>query len=203
MTNIFVDVLGNDLDNIKEVDNFLNTEEHIYLLGLAKKSELVFNENSLHFEAHLLVRDEKIEKIMNKVNKKIIKYATKVYNKKFLNNCNYGLNVHRVNSFTDPHVDIIDGPIGHNIPGQIEPTYNNWRDAWDGYLACNLYLNDDYIGGEVYFPERNYEFKPKANSLVMWPGNKHFIHGIRKTTNNSRYVYGVFIKFADYDKYSQ
>ena len=70
-------------------------------------------------------------------------------------------------------------------------------------MACNIYLNDDYDGGEVYFPDINYRFKPKANSIVTWPGNKNFIHGITETRTTDRYVYGFFIKFAEYEKYDQ
>lgn len=209
MTNNFIDVLGNDINNIKSVYDFLNKEDVEYLIDVAQKAESIFSGNQLHVPAFRYLNDDSLNEVKTfcdeKINNKIFKTAEEVYKQKFLKETfNYGLNIHRINSFTDPHVDIIENSPGEQEPGFKEPVYSNWRDAWDGYLACNIYLNDDYSGGQVYFPEREYfTIKPKANSLIMWPGNKHFIHGIKKTKVTSRYVYGIFMKFADYDKYNQ
>lgn len=203
MSNNFVDILGDNLDNIKTINNFLSSEEHSFLLNIAKKSEKLYNGESLHIDCFQFLDKSEFMMELKKINKKILKVAENNYNTKFVDNEEHGLVVHKINSFTDPHIDIIENNLVGNIPGNVEPEYKDWKDAWDGYLACNLYLNDDYEGGEVYFPERNYSFKPKANSLVTWPGNKYFIHGIRITKKSNRYVYGTFIKFADYDKYEQ
>ena len=201
--NNFVNILGSDINNIKIVNNFLNFEDKEELLNLAKMGDKKYNGNLLHVPALKYIQIKDLA-FLNKINNQILNSATKQYKMKFNNKkINFGLNIHKVNSFTDPHVDIIENTPGPQIPGKIEPEYPDWRNSWDGYLACNVYLNDDYEGGEVYFPEKdNFTIKPKANSLIMWPGNKYFIHGISKTLKNNRYVYGVFIKFADYDKYS-
>lgn len=37
-----------------------------------------------------------------------------------------------------------------------------------------FYLNDDYEGGEISFPELGRHFKPKAGSVIMFP--PHFLH---------------------------
>lgn len=204
MSNNFVDILGDSLDNIKTIENFLNLEDHIFLLGVAKKADTEYKGNDLHIESKKVVYDDFINEKFKIINDKILNAAEKEYNRKFINYNKSGLNIHRINSFTDAHVDIIDNTPGPQIPGKVEPEYPNWRESWDGYLACNVYLNDDYVGGEVYFPERNnFTFKPKINSLVMWPGNKNFIHGIKITQGSSRYVFGLFIKFAEYEQYDK
>ncbi|CAB4164762.1 Oxoglutarate/iron-dependent dioxygenase [uncultured Caudovirales phage] len=207
MTNSFVDVLGTNISNIKTGYDFLNQEELSYLLDLIKIGESRHNNERLHFSIFEYFNDNELstahEFAMN-LNNKIFNFVTKAYDTDFIKEKNnWGLNVHRVTSFTDPHVDIIEHSPGPQKPGLTEPTYPNWRESWDGYLACNIYLNDDYDGGEVYFPDRNYTFKPKANSIVTWPGNKNFIHGITETKVTNRYVYGFFIKFAEYEKYDQ
>jgi hypothetical protein len=205
--NNFVDVLGSDISNIKIGYDFLKEEELAYLLSTIKIAESRFKEDKLHFAIDKYLNDHErqpLHEFAMKINDRIIKFATKTYDKKFIQHMgNWAINVHRVNSFTDAHTDIIERSPGPQKPGFAEPVYTNWIDAWDGYLACNLYLNDDYNGGQVYFKDRQYIFKPKANSIVCWPGNKNFIHGITKTTKTNRYVYGYFIKFADYDKYNQ
>jgi hypothetical protein len=207
MTNKFVDVLGTDVSNIKTGYNFLNEQELSLLLDVVRKVEHKFDNKSLHFRALEFLEQEEswyFNYHVKPIHDKIFNFVTKAYNRDFIKEKNrWGLNVHRVTSFTDPHVDIIEESPGPQKPGFIEPTYSNWKEAWDGYLACNIYLNDDYDGGEVYFPDRNYRFKPKANSIVTWPGNKNFIHGITETRTTDRYVFGFFIKFAEYEKYDK
>ena len=206
MTNNFVDVLGTDLSNIKTGYDFLNQEELSYLLNIIKMGESRYKGTKLHYSPFETITDsdEFNSEFFIKINDKIFDFVTKAYNREFIREKdNWGLNIHTVNSFTDAHVDIIEHSPGPQKPGFTEPTYPNWKDRWDGYLACNIYLNDDYNGGEVYFTERNYAFKPKANSIVTWPGNKNFIHGITETRTTNRYVYGFFIKFAEYEKYDQ
>jgi hypothetical protein len=204
----FIDILGDDIENIKYVYDFLDKEDLEYLIEVAKKAESRFSGSQLHVAANNHLDGDSLSdfrKFGEKLNNKIFDVAKELYKQDFLTETfNFGLNIHRVNSFTDAHVDIIEESPGFQEPGLKEPVYLNWRDAWDGYLACNLYLNDDYSGGQIYFPEREYlTIKPKANSLIMWPGNKHFIHGIKKTKITSRYVYGIFMKFAEYDKYDK
>lgn len=207
MTNNFVDVLGTDVSNIKTEYNFLNEEEMYQLLDLIKLAESKDNSKQLHIRAFDHFKDDDLHyafQLVARLNNKIINFVTKAYDTEFIREkINWGLNIHKVTSFTDPHVDIVEHSPGPQKPGFTEPIYVNWKEAWDGYLACNIYLNDDYDGGEVYFPDRDYRFKPRANSIVTWPGNKNFIHGITETKVTNRYVYGLFVKFADYDKYNK
>jgi predicted 2-oxoglutarate/Fe(II)-dependent dioxygenase YbiX len=51
-----------------------------------------------------------------------------------------------------------------------------------------IYLNDDYEGGEIYFPDHKLEFKPKAGTLVFFPSNTMYIHGVREITKGVRYT---------------
>lgn len=51
-----------------------------------------------------------------------------------------------------------------------------------------IYLNDDYEGGEIYFPDQGIDFKPKAGTVVFFPSNNMFIHGVKEITNGNRYT---------------
>lgn len=51
-----------------------------------------------------------------------------------------------------------------------------------------IYLNDNYEGGEIYFPDHNIDFKPKAGTLVFFPSNNMYIHGVRTITRGTRYT---------------
>lgn len=55
-----------------------------------------------------------------------------------------------------------------------------------------IYLNDDYIGGELYYPEYNYEYKPKRKDLVMHVGD--IIHGVKEVTSGTRYAGTVLMR---------
>lgn len=56
-----------------------------------------------------------------------------------------------------------------------------------------FYLNDDYEGGELYFPALNFEYKPKAGDFVTFPSYERYTHGVRPVLSGSdRYVLAGF-----------
>jgi hypothetical protein len=50
-----------------------------------------------------------------------------------------------------------------------------------------VYINDNYVGGEIFYPQKNITIKPKALSLVMHPGNKEYEHGVNEVKETTRY----------------
>lgn len=60
-----------------------------------------------------------------------------------------------------------------------------------------LYLNDDYEGGELYFPEHQIEFKPPVYSYIMFPGGHDNIHGVKEILKGTRYTMVSFWDYAD------
>lgn len=48
-----------------------------------------------------------------------------------------------------------------------------------------MYINDDYEGGEIYYPDFDYWYKPKPGSIVFHTGNTR--HGVKKVTSGVRY----------------
>jgi hypothetical protein len=58
-----------------------------------------------------------------------------------------------------------------------------WRD-----YASVIYLNDDYEGGEFYFPEIGIEIKPMAGMLLAFPGGMRHFHGVREVAKAPRYT---------------
>jgi Rps23 Pro-64 3,4-dihydroxylase Tpa1-like proline 4-hydroxylase len=45
-----------------------------------------------------------------------------------------------------------------------------------------MYLNDEYEGGEINFPENNIMVKPKPGTIVFFPC--HYIHEVMEVTEN-------------------
>lgn len=61
-------------------------------------------------------------------------------------------------------------------------------------IASLVYINDDYEGGEIFFPNQGLQFKPPRNSLIFFPGDVNFLHGVTTVTNGTRYTMPSFWK---------
>ncbi len=60
--------------------------------------------------------------------------------------------------------------------------------------ACVAYLNDNYEGGELYFPDRGITVKPDAGSIAVFDASSDYLHGVHPVTgNNTRYAMTSFI----------
>ena len=57
-----------------------------------------------------------------------------------------------------------------------------------------LYLNDDYEGGEIYYPDLKIAIKPETGSLVIHPGTADYAHGVVPVESGIRYVTTAFTK---------
>jgi hypothetical protein len=68
--------------------------------------------------------------------------------------------------------------------------------------AAIIYLNEAYSGGEILFPEHMLEIKPQIGSLLVFPGGKENIHGVREVISGNRYSLISFWDFSD-SKYSE
>jgi len=49
-------------------------------------------------------------------------------------------------------------------------------------------LNDDFDGGETYYPQHNFSVKPKLGRLAIHPGDSAHEHGVSEIKNNTRYT---------------
>lgn len=59
-------------------------------------------------------------------------------------------------------------------------------------IAGLFYINDDYEGGELYFPEQGIQFKPKAGAAYFFPGDMNYIHGVTPIISGIRYTVPFF-----------
>jgi hypothetical protein len=59
-------------------------------------------------------------------------------------------------------------------------------------IAGLFYINDDYEGGELYFPDQGIEFKPKAGAAYFFPGDMNYTHGVREIRSGIRYTVPFF-----------
>jgi hypothetical protein len=55
-------------------------------------------------------------------------------------------------------------------------------------LSTVAYLNDSYVGGEIYFPQIDVEIKPEAGSVIFFPSNFVFTHTVKPIEKGFRYA---------------
>ena len=65
------------------------------------------------------------------------------------------------------------------------------------HISAVLYLNDDYSGGEIAFPEQGVVIKPSAGSLVIFPSTPPFFHESREIISGTKYMSPAFWHLLD------
>ncbi len=65
---------------------------------------------------------------------------------------------------------------------------HKWSRAIDRDLSVLLYLNSEFEGGEVWFPNSNFQIKPSRGTLVAFPSDWRYTHAAKPVTSGVRYV---------------
>ena len=91
----------------------------------------------------------------------------------------------------DPHSDC-EAIFFQDEFGSISMTpINNFSSIFIEYAALT-YLNDDYEGGEIYFPNFDLQIKPLPGELIFFPGTQHYMHGVNEIIAGNRYALMTF-----------
>ena len=84
---------------------------------------------------------------------------------------------------------------GHYIPHvDAETLYKDdigldiWEKTLDRDLSVVYFLNDNFAGGELVFPNLDLIIKPEAGTLVCFPSDHNYIHGVNPVTFGHRYT---------------
>lgn len=191
---------GNSEDNIVEVLNAVTEEEIEILLNFARnnknfdKTETEYNENgNMIYEASnwadRVVSVKTFEQYapeMIPILKNIVNRMQTVIEDFFdVKVISTGPCIVKwpPGSRQEPHAD----KEMHEGPDSGTPNAFPWYD-----LGTVFYLNDDYEGGELYFPLQGIEFKPKPGAAYFFPGDKYYIHGVRPIRSGIRYTLPYF-----------
>ena len=92
---------------------------------------------------------------------------------------------------------------GHYIPHvDAETLYKDdnglelWEKTLDRDLSVVYFINDDYSGGELFFPALDLVIEPEAGTLVCFPSDHNYIHGVRPVTSGHRYTIVTWMRVA-------
>jgi hypothetical protein len=174
--------IGNSKDTIKIIKNFISNEDVDFLKFIFEKKEFLSDEELK--KANYLA-NKTLEKMKNKAQDlfgfKLIEDVSMniQHNERF-----YILKRHE-NFVTDIHCDNFGD-------------YQNVMYMWSGTLSNLIYLNDNYSGGELYFPEHDLMIKPEKGMFVSFPGNFFNRHGIFPAIGDGRYAMSIFLKIENY-----
>lgn len=72
--------------------------------------------------------------------------------------------------------------------GQEYKTHYDSGPAMRRMITCLCYLNDDYEGGEIEFPNFNVKIKPQAGMLLLFPSTFAYTHTAYPVTEGSKYT---------------
>jgi len=72
-----------------------------------------------------------------------------------------------------------------------------WKKSMDRDISILIYLNEEYEGGELVFPNQHISLNPKAGMLVAFPSDHHFAHGVKPVTAGTRYALVTWASLND------
>jgi hypothetical protein len=95
------------------------------------------------------------------------------------------------NGFVNP-IYVFKALGSHWVPGSVGGLHVDAQDP-EPFIEWStiIYLNDpsEYDGGSIYFPNQNFEYKPKMYSAVFFPSaGSEYIHGITKVESGARHT---------------
>lgn len=170
--------IGNSIENIQYVENVLSEEEHKVLLNYSQSAESWKQQPWLARTIESENLPDQILEILNKVFDFVYNKSVELYGVK-------------INRFHRSALHIVKFVKGFYLAPHVDTL-----SAEGNHIASVYYINDDYKGGEINFPDHKLNIKPKANSLVIFPGNENYLHEVRKIIDKDRYSSAMWFQFT-------
>jgi predicted 2-oxoglutarate/Fe(II)-dependent dioxygenase YbiX len=78
--------------------------------------------------------------------------------------------------------------IRHADSENMNPETQTWSKVIDRDISLLIYLNDDFEGGELSFYKFNYQIRPRAGAVVLFPSDHRYLHQAEIVTKGVRYA---------------
>jgi hypothetical protein len=181
--------LGVDKNRIVEIPNFVSKDVADSMVEYFKKEdrwgETAFNgsHGAPTQTGHVRPSDFGLDdSVFDMVNDKLGLAVSMVYNKQVTPSSIHAQKW-EIGSSANPHSDNSD------FDGNPSEGFDNLK-----YVGI-LYLNSDYEGGDLYFPEHQISIHPNAGSMYIFSGGVENIHGVTEITSGTRYSIVSFWSF--------
>jgi hypothetical protein len=160
---------------IKYVKGFMNPEEAKLVTDYAKNHQELFSnygnheqEFTVHTYHEIKELDPAILDVIQNVAFRVYDFVLNNYNSKFENFINEKTHIAK----------FVEGRGMHEHFDASRP-----QD-----IATLVYLNNEYQGGDIYFPKYEMSFKPEPGDLLCFPDNANFVHGVRPIVKGTRFT---------------
>lgn len=174
------------MHKIKVIDNFVESNDIKTAINMIDTLELKSFKGVLH--AFTVIPTLEVTNLIKKYSNKALALHKETYNLKIPVYTNEGFLT-----------------LWKEGPGTVVH-HDNHEGAEMVQLTTVIYLNDSYDGGEIYFPEFDFEHKPKAGQALIFPAfskDYDYIHGVKDIKNGNRYTLALWHtamkEFADPD----
>ena len=170
--------IGDSIENIIYIEDVLSQEEHNLIINFVK------NYNSWvrqPWGATLAIHDDipkEIIEMLEKVFTIVYQKSSDVYNVD-------------INPLDKNKINLMKFLEGFHLPPHIDTL-----SAELNHIASIYYINDDYTGGEITFPDFDLKIKPKPNSVIIFPGNENYLHQVVKIFGGDRYSATTWFQFT-------
>lgn len=195
------EIIGIGIHNIKTVDNFLSDEECDTAMSIINKYKVNY-EATHSYPIHSLPEyqfgDKQEENFTHKMKNRMLKTGEALYGLPLIIDQGFQYIIHPTGTYIDPHTDILDITEPDYENDSYEEQLTQFPYLWSGHLSVLAYLNDDYEGGELYFPDIDYAIRPKKRMLITFPGSLHYVHGVAKIESGVRYTLSQWCKFKHF-----
>lgn len=184
---------GKNVDNIIIIDNFIEEQDlHTIQSFLPKINEWVDTGENKYAEDGTCIYDASYwadrqcsgdilknisPNIYNIINKYILKMKTLLENR------------FNVELFQRPPVIIKWTPGTEQMPHADKQLPDGSPNPFPNYDINSLfYYNDDFEGGELYYPEFDLIIEPKPGLAVAHPGDINYLHGVKRIISGNRFT---------------
>ena len=180
----------------KEFKNFLSNEETLRILNFAKNTKLwkklgndFWDDRVVNFYI-ISEHDPELGKFLITIKERLLKTVKDLYN-----------------IDKDIYSDIL--AITRWFPGMHQPPHSdNMENTADHHnhehreYGIVIYLNDDFEGGQTFYPQHNFYINPEPGKLAVHPASTDHMHGVTKIEGNVRYTLTSFLTFDETKKMS-
>jgi hypothetical protein len=170
--------IGGSVENIQYIEDVLPKEEHEILLEYVKSTDSWKKQPWLVWTVESGFLPNDVREILKKIFEMVYKRCTDLYGVE-------------INPLLTPALYIVRFDAGFFLP-----IHTDTLSAESNHIASVYYINDDYEGGEINFPDHNLTIKPKANSLIFFPGNENYDHEVFTVVDKPRYSSAMWFQFT-------
>jgi predicted 2-oxoglutarate/Fe(II)-dependent dioxygenase YbiX len=172
------------------VENFLSEEENSLLLNYSLNNQELYDAHTSSVDFwnkrciyHHSILDSTISSLLKEkcieIREKIIKIDGNLNLQ-----CEYPQFVKWEKGWElTPHADNIE-------QDGVTPNATPWRSH-----GAVLYLNDDYEGGELFYPNLGIEIKPKSRMLAVHRADINQTHGVKTVIGGIRHTISTFLTY--------